>query len=74
MVSGIAAIPKDQDSVRLIHDGSRPVGAAMCILSHTLTASYLLQLTVRRRVIEGCDCLLADSIRVHAIDVIYLYS
>lgn len=29
IVSGLAAIPKDDGSVRIIHDGSRPVGKAM---------------------------------------------
>lgn len=29
VVSALAAIPKDDGSVRLIHDGSRPVGSAM---------------------------------------------
>ena len=28
MVSAMAAIPKEDGSVRLIHDGSRPIGAA----------------------------------------------
>ena len=29
IVSALAAIPKDDGTVRLIHDGSRPVGKAM---------------------------------------------
>ena len=29
MVSAMVAIPKEDGSVRLIHDGSRPIGAAM---------------------------------------------
>jgi hypothetical protein len=29
ITSALAAIPKDESSVRIIHDGSRPIGSAM---------------------------------------------
>ena len=40
VVSTMAAIPKEDGSVRLIHDGSRPIGAAMNDYSQPDTVKF----------------------------------
>lgn len=41
VISALAAIPKDDNSVRLIHDGSKPVGHAMNDYSVPETVKFL---------------------------------